>query len=91
MVDNIRALLPRNIEPTAVTLARECDDVLGAFLKGQLMIMFILGMIYGTGLWLMGLQFAILIGLVAGLASIVPYMGFIGRYWCGAGNSLLPV
>lgn len=77
MVDNIRALLPRNIEPTAVTLARECDDVLGAFLKGQLMIMFILGIIYGTGLWLMGLQFAILIGLVAGLASIVPYMGFI--------------
>ncbi len=77
MIDNIRGLLPRNIEPTVVTLARECDDVLGAFLKGQLMVMFMLGIIYGTGLWLLGLQFAILIGLIAGLASIVPYMGFI--------------
>lgn len=77
LIEAIRALLPRTIEPTAVLLVKECDDVLGAFLKGQLMVMCLLGLIYGVGLWLLGLQFAILIALIAGLTSIVPYMGFI--------------
>lgn len=77
LIENFLALLPRNIEPTVVILAKECDSVLGAFLRGQLMVMCLLGIIYGAGLWLLGLQFALLIGLIAGLASIVPYMGFI--------------
>ena len=77
LIEAVREMLPRKIEPTAVILAKECDDVLGAFLKGQLMVMCLLALIYGVGLWLLGLQFAILIALIAGLPSIVPYMGFI--------------
>ena len=77
MLANLRKILPRNIEPVTVTLARECDDVLAAFLKGQLMVMLALGIIYGVGLSLVGLKFAILIGFLAGLVSIIPYMGFI--------------
>lgn len=41
------------------------------------MIMFLLGCIYALGLVLVGLDLAILIGMLAGLASIVPYLGFI--------------
>lgn len=77
MVGNLKMMLPRNVEPVAVTLVNECDEVLGAFLKGQLMVMLALGVIYSLGLTLIGLQFAILIGMFAGLASIIPYMGFV--------------
>ncbi|WP_342455194.1 AI-2E family transporter [Spartinivicinus poritis] len=76
MMAKISSLLPRSIEPVVKQLASECDEVLGAFLKGQLIVMLCLGLIYSTGLWVVGLQFAVIIGLIAGLASIVPYMGF---------------
>ena len=76
MMANLGMLLPRNVEPVAVRLLKECDDVLGAFFKGQLMVMVALGVVYSLGLGLIGLQFAILIGMLAGLASIIPYMGF---------------
>ncbi len=77
IVDSLRTMLPRNIEPVVVTLSRECDVVLAAFLKGQLMVMLALGIIYSAGLSFIGLKFAVLIGLLAGLSSIIPYMGFI--------------
>lgn len=73
----IRSLLPRTLEPTVTRLAGECDDVLGAFLRGQLLVMLSLGIVYAVGLWLVGLDLAILIGMLAGVANIVPYLGFI--------------
>lgn len=77
MMARIRMLLPRYLEPKVALWAMECDEVLGAFIKGQLLVMLALGIIYATGLWLVGLDIALLIGMLAGLASIVPYMGFI--------------
>ena len=77
LVVKFRALLPRRIEPMLVQLARECHAVLGAFIRGQLMVMLGLGLIYATGLSIIGLDLGLLVGLLAGLASIVPYMGFI--------------
>ena len=73
----IRDLLPRNVEPTVSQLAKESDDVLGAFLRGQLLVMLCLASIYTLGLWLVGVEFALLIGLFAGLLSFVPYLGLI--------------
>ncbi len=73
---SIRQMVPRDIEPTFVSLCQQCDEVLGAFLRGQLLIMFLLGCIYAVGLYFVGLELAILIGMLAGLASIVPYLGF---------------
>jgi len=77
MMGRIGHLLPRNIEPKVKLWALECDEVLGAFIKGQLLVMFALGVIYAVGLWFVGLDLALLVGILAGLASIVPYMGFI--------------
>jgi predicted PurR-regulated permease PerM len=51
--------------------------VVGAFLRGQFLVMCALGAIYSAGLWLVGLQLAMLLGLIAGLSSIVPYLGFM--------------
>jgi predicted PurR-regulated permease PerM len=77
IVARIRGWLPRRWEPAAVRLAGECDEVLSAFLRGQLIVMICLGVIYAVGLTLLGVRFGMLIGLLAGLASIVPYLGVI--------------
>lgn len=77
MMARIGELLPRNIEPVVTLWARECDEVLGAFMKGQLVVMLVLGIIYAIGLALLGVDLALLLGVTAGLASIVPYLGVI--------------
>ncbi|HET6604974.1 MAG TPA: AI-2E family transporter [Xanthomonadaceae bacterium] len=79
LVERIRQLLPRSVEPTVSRLARESDQMLGGFLRGQLSVMFALGVIYAVGLWLVGIDLALLIGMIAGLLSFVPYLGtFVG-------------
>lgn len=70
-------MLPRAWEPRVTELAAECDEVVGAFLRGQFLVMLALGGIYAAGLWLVGLELAFLIGVIAGLASIVPYLGAV--------------
>ncbi|SDJ62358.1 AI-2E family transporter [Billgrantia gudaonensis] len=77
IVAKVRAALPRRWEPDAVRLAGQCDEVLSAFLRGQLVVMLCLGVIYAIGLTLLGVRFGLLIGLLSGLASIVPYLGVI--------------
>lgn len=77
LVAKVRGALPRRWEPTAVRLAGQCDEVLSAFLRGQLIVMLCLGVIYAVGLTLLGVRFGLLIGMLAGLASIVPYLGVI--------------
>jgi len=73
----VDAMLPRSVEPTVARLARESDKVLGAFVRGQLLVMLALGLFYGAGLSVVGLSVGPLIGMVAGLLSFVPYLGFI--------------
>lgn len=76
MLARLRTLLPRRREGLVVVLVGECHEVLGAFLRGQLLVMLALALVYAAGLSLLGLELGLLIGLLAGLASIVPYMGF---------------
>ncbi|HOW76584.1 MAG TPA: AI-2E family transporter [Candidatus Competibacteraceae bacterium] len=77
LVAKVRDLLPRRIEPMVSALARESDEVIGAFLRGQVIVMVALGVLYSTGLAVIGLDFSLLIGMLAGLVSFVPYLGLI--------------
>ncbi len=77
LVRGIHDLLPRNMEAEISRLAAEVDEVLGAFFRGQLMVMLALGVIYTLGLSVVGIELAVLIGMGAGLLSIVPYLGSI--------------
>ena len=74
---HLSALIPDRQRETVLELARETDGVLGAFLRGQVLVMLALAIIYTLGLSLVGLKFAVAIGVVAGLVSFVPYLGFI--------------
>ncbi len=77
MILHVRELLPRTVEGRVVELARQSDEVLSAFLRGQILVMVALGLIYSIGLWMAGLKLAFLIGMGAGLLSFVPYLGGI--------------
>ncbi len=77
IVARIKHRLPSGARGRLVPLAREMDDALAAFLRGQLMVMIGLGTIYSVGLWIVGLDLALPIGLLSGLVSFIPYLGFI--------------
>jgi predicted PurR-regulated permease PerM len=77
VLSGIHTLLPRPIEPLVFRLVGECNEVLGAFLRGQLMVMFTLAILYSVGLSIIGVDTALVIGIVSGSISIVPYLGFI--------------
>ena len=75
LVGRVGALIPRDHFSIVRKLAMESDAVLGGFLRGQLLVMLILGVLYGIGLWGVGLDLGILIGVIGGLLTFVPYLG----------------
>jgi predicted PurR-regulated permease PerM len=75
LVERVGALVPRDHYAVVRDLARESDAVLGGFLRGQLLVMLILGVLYAIGLSLAGLDLGILIGIIAGMLTFVPYLG----------------
>lgn len=77
VVSGLDSLLPRKIEKTVAGLVAECDLVLSAFFRGQLLVMLALGVYYSIALSVIGLQLGLIIGLIVGLVSIVPYLGLI--------------
>jgi predicted PurR-regulated permease PerM len=74
-VERVAALVPRDHQATVSRLALASSDVLGGFLRGQFLVMLILGVLYGIGLWAVGLDLGVLIGVLAGLLTFVPYLG----------------
>jgi len=76
MLARMKALIPRQYESSTMKIVDECHSVLGAFVKGQFLVMILLGVIYAVGLQLIGLEVGLIIGMIAGLASIIPYLGF---------------
>lgn len=76
LVAKTLSMLPLAWQGKVFHMVGEADEVVGAFLRGQFLVMCTLSVVYGFGLWLVGLQLALLLGVVAGLASIVPYLGF---------------
>lgn len=74
-VERIAALVPPRHTQIVGQLAAESSDVLRGFLRGQLLVMLILGVLYAVGLWAVGLDLGILIGMLAGVLTFVPYLG----------------
>ncbi|MCD7099362.1 AI-2E family transporter [Stenotrophomonas sp. MMGLT7] len=75
LVERVASLIPRGYIGTVGRLASESNEVLGAFMRGQFVVMVALGAIYAIGLSVTGLNLGLLIGLVAGLISFIPYLG----------------
>lgn len=75
LVVRVAALVPRDYIGTVSHLARESNDVLGAFLRGQFLVMLAQGVFYAIFMTAVGLRLGLLIGMIAGLISFVPYLG----------------
>jgi predicted PurR-regulated permease PerM len=75
LVDAIDQLVPRRIHAQVRTMASEMDLVLAEWLRGEVLVVLIMSTYYVSALWLTGLQFALPIGILTGLAVIVPYVG----------------
>ena len=69
-------LVPPRVRPGVDSFTHEADQVLGQYLRGQLLVMATMAVFYSTGLALFGLDLAVPIGVFTGLAMFVPYVGF---------------
>jgi predicted PurR-regulated permease PerM len=75
MIAVIDNWVPPSRRDTVRALAREIDDTIGGFIRGQAALCLILSLFYAVALSLTGLNHGMLIGLAAGLISFVPYLG----------------
>ncbi len=77
MVRTIDNWLPIKQRDTIRQLLGEMDSAISGFIRGQSLVCLLLGSYYAVGLWIMGLNFGVLIGIVSGFLSFIPYIGSI--------------
>jgi len=81
--------LPRDHRQTILGLMQEIDEMLSGFLRGQGLVALILGIFYALALTIIGLKFGLLIGLIAGLLSFVPYVGSLTGFLMATGMAFV--
>lgn len=89
MVSYVDRWLPRDHVDTIRELARQIDEALAGFVRGQGTVCIVLASFYATGLSLAGLNFGILIGIVSGLISFVPYVGSVTGFFLAGSVALI--
>ncbi|NTV95793.1 MAG: AI-2E family transporter [Thiobacillus sp.] len=70
-------LVPSALRPKVAEIAREIDAVLSEFARGQLSVIVLMVLFYSLALWLAGLDYALAVGMVAGILVFVPYLGVV--------------
>ncbi len=75
MIASVRSLVPPRYLADVGMVARDVDRALAGFLRGQSLVCLFLGLWYGLGLTLIGLNYGFLIGITAGFLSFIPYVG----------------
>ena len=75
MTRRIRNMVPPRYSGRVARLLGEMDEALGGFIRGQSLVCFSLAVFYAAGWWLTGLEFALVLGLIAGLLAFIPYLG----------------
>jgi sporulation integral membrane protein YtvI len=78
-MDNLKRsfvlLFPRRYRKWVSTMGSEMDRTLGAYFRGMLLICFLVGIMTYAGLLIVGLDFALILGIIAGITNIIPYFG----------------
>ncbi len=75
MITHVDGLLPRDHAPVIRRLARDVDRTLASFIRGMGTVCLILGTYYAIALMVVGLQFGLVVGFIAGLVTFIPYLG----------------
>ena len=77
LVARLDEMIPRHWHAKVREIAGEVDGVLAEFLRGQISVMLLMSLYYVVALWFAGLEFALPIGILAGMLVFVPYLGMI--------------
>lgn len=80
LIAGVDRRLPRRHAPLIRSLAHDIDRVLSGFVRGQLIVGLLLASFYGVALGLVGLQYALVIGVLAGLLNFIPYLGSFSAF-----------
>lgn len=84
ITEKILALIPPRLKETIVDTVSEVDQVLANFVRGQLMVAFLMGALYSIGLFAVGTPMSLFIGFLAGFANLVPYLGIVVGFFPAA-------
>ncbi|MEC8250378.1 MAG: AI-2E family transporter [Planctomycetota bacterium] len=71
-------LVPRDNREAIFSLLQEMDDVVSGFVRGRLLVSFIMGLMFSVGWWLVGVPYAFVLGMTTGALSTVPFVGGLG-------------
>lgn len=69
--------IPKKYRETVFSLFKEVDALLSQYLRGQILLMIVLAMLYSLGLYVIGIQSALSLGAFTGLVAFIPYIGFM--------------
>lgn len=73
--EGILNVLPQQMRPDVRCVSRLIDDVLSAYIRGQLLLVLFVGSMATLSLFIIGVPFAIVLGIIAGMFEILPYVG----------------
>jgi len=73
--ESLTLSIPRDYRSDILAIGRDIDEIIKGFLRGHLLISVIVGFLTALGMYLIGLDFALIIGIIAGVAELVPYLG----------------
>jgi predicted PurR-regulated permease PerM len=76
ITSSIESIVPKTFLEKFRTYEAKASDIFSGYIRGQLIVAMLLGVLYSIGLVLSGLKFGLLIGLIGGILSIIPYAGF---------------
>ena len=71
-------LVPRDNRAAIFSLLQEMDDVVSGFVRGRLLVSFIMGLMFSVGWWLVDVPYAFVLGMTTGALSTVPFVGGLG-------------
>lgn len=76
ITQTITRIAPRSVQPKVNAVLIKTDKIMSGYVRGQLLVCFILSVLYTLSLYIVGVKFALVIGIATGLLSIIPYVGF---------------
>lgn len=84
----VDSLIPRRVQGEVQTVVREIDVRLSGFIRGQSLVCLVLATWYAVALAVVGLRFGLVVGIMAGLISFIPYVGTVVGVSTGLGLAL---
>ena len=83
----VRRYLPKRDRERIAGAAEKIGQVIANFFRGRLTVCFLKGLVLSIGLWVAGIEYAFLLGMVSGFLSLIPFfgpfLGFVGAFTVG--------